>query len=464
VLVWFVVGLLVSQAGVIFLLLTRRRVAEQERVDSEKLFRQIVDSSPIGICIVSDGNFVFVNQAYVTMFGYESAAEIVGRPVEELYAPEESSRQRRYAAERAAGHPVPTNYDVKGQKKDGSIFSVSAWVSRSKFQGKHSSLGFVIDRSVEKDLRTRLDHVNRMEAIGTLAGGIAHDFNNILTAIIGYSELAHLRCQGNEPVCSDLRQVLSAGHRAKGLVQQILTFSRNQKGELELVRLSELVEEVVNLVRASLPTTIDIRLDLRSQAQILGNAVQIHQLLMNLCANAQYELRGKRGILEISLQDREESKLDIVLFPELKPGRYVQLTVADNGPGIPEAIRERIFEPFLRRKRPAKVQEWGFRRCMVLFPPTGASSGWIIAAPAVRSSLFCCLFQTLLFVLARTAPRRLSGEWNVFSLSMMRRLLPWSPAGYSPVLDIGWRKAPIVRLLWPCFRKIRESSTSLFLT
>jgi len=174
VLVWSVVGLLVSQAVAIFLLfgnITRRRVAEQGLVDSEKLFRQIVDSSPIGICIVSDGNFVFVNHAYVTMFGYEHSSEIVGRPVEELYAPEERTRQRRYAVERAAGQPVPTNYDLKGQKKDGSLFEVSAWVSRSKFEGKHSSLGFVIDRSVEKELRTRLDHVNRMEAIGTLAGG-----------------------------------------------------------------------------------------------------------------------------------------------------------------------------------------------------------------------------------------------------------------------------------------------------
>jgi len=123
-------------------------VATQQR--SEAQFRQIVASSPIGICVVSNRRFVYVNQAYVRMFGYDLAEEVVGSLVEKLYTPEERKRQSRFAKDRPAGKPVPCTYETKGLKKDGCHFDVMAWISLIDYDGRPTSLGFVIDRSEQK--------------------------------------------------------------------------------------------------------------------------------------------------------------------------------------------------------------------------------------------------------------------------------------------------------------------------
>lgn len=316
----------------------------------EQLFQEIIEAAPVGICIIRKRRFAFVNDLYFRMFGYESADEIIGRFVEELYAPEERERQRGYARDRIAGKPVPTVYETTGLRKNGEKFEVSAWVSLICYQEQPSSLGFVIDRSVETEMRRRLDQTNRLEAVGTLAGGIAHDFNNILTAIIGYSELALLRCEGNQPVSKDLQQVLKAGIRAKGLIRQILSFSRKQDQTKQLVRLSSIVDEVMRLVRATLPTSVAMKVELSSVGNILADSTCIHQLVMNLCANAEHEMRNAGGTLTIEVTDYITRQGYEIEYPGLTPGEYVVLKVHDTGRGIPPAIKEKIFEPFFTTK------------------------------------------------------------------------------------------------------------------
>ena len=349
--IFFLVALMVSLA--IFglgVLIGRRMKRPVDLAPNEQLFQKIIEDAPVGICIITQRRFVYVNDIYFRMFGYESSDEVIGKFVEDLYAEEERTRQRRYARDRVAGKPVPTIYETVGLRKNGQIFDVSARVSLIRYQGEPSSLGFIIDRSVETEMRRRLDHSNRLEAVGTLAGGIAHDFNNILTAIIGYTELALLRCQNNARVSKDLNQVLKAGKRAKDLIRQILSFSRNQDQLTQVVCLSTVVDEVFRMVRATLPTSIAVKVELTSEVNILADPTRIHQLIMNLCLNAEHAMRTSGGTLTIQVARYTASQESEKEYPGLIPGDYALLNVYDTGKGIPTTIKEKIFEPFFTTK------------------------------------------------------------------------------------------------------------------
>ena len=328
----------------------RRLERTADSATNEQLFQKIIEAAPVGICIISGRRFVFVNDIYFRMFGYESSDEVIGRFVEELYAEEERARQRGYARDRIAGKPVPSFYDTIGLRKNGEKFEVSARVSLIRYQGQPSSLGFIMDRSAETEMRRRLDQANRLEAVGTLAGGIAHDFNNILTAIIGYSELALLRCKDDQLISADINQVLKAGKRAKDLIRQILSFSHKQDQLLRIVRLSAVVDEVVRMVRATLPTSIAIKVELASEVDILADPTRIHQLIMNLCVNAEHAMRTTGGTLTIEVAGYTTSQGSEKEYPGLIPGEYALLKVYDTGRGIPTTIKDKIFEPFFTTK------------------------------------------------------------------------------------------------------------------
>ena len=153
--------------------------------------------------------------------------------------------------------------------------------------------------------KTQRRQAQKMEAIGVLAGGIAHDFNNILSAVLGYTDLALRKVAPSTPVAQYLQEVLTAG-RAQSLVQQILTFSRASEPERIPVQLRLIVKEALKLLRASLPTTIDIRQDVdHDDGAVLADPTQMHQVLMNLCANAEYAMRDTGGILEVRLDTIE---------------------------------------------------------------------------------------------------------------------------------------------------------------
>jgi PAS domain S-box-containing protein len=197
----------------------------------------------------------------------------------------------------------------------------------------------------------QLRHAHKMEAIGTLAGGIAHDFNNILTAILGYTDLTlHLLSQ-NTKAWSNLQRVLTAGKRAKQLVQQILTFSHSKDQEHKPLHLHLVIKEALKLLRASLPSTIAIYEDIsENTGTVLANATQMHQVLMNLCANAEYAMRQTGGMLKVRLDVAEVDEAFTAQHPTLYPGPHVRLTVQDTGLGIAPEILERIFEPFFTTK------------------------------------------------------------------------------------------------------------------
>jgi PAS domain S-box-containing protein len=204
-------------------------------------------------------------------------------------------------------------------------------------------------RQAQQDVQRR--QAQKMEAIGVLAGGIAHDFNNILSAILGYTDLALHEVAPKGPGAQYLQEVLTAGRRAQSLVLQILTFSRASEPERIPVQLRLIIKEALKLLRASLPTTIDIRQDIdRDDGTVLADPTQMHQVLMNLCANAEYAMRDTGGILEVRLDTVELDTAAVAHYAELAPGPYIRLTIRDTGRGMPPEVATRVFEPFFTTK------------------------------------------------------------------------------------------------------------------
>ncbi|MCP3875040.1 MAG: response regulator [Desulfobacteraceae bacterium] len=212
-------------------------------------------------------------------------------------------------------------------------------------------------KKVEKEreeVSQQLRQSQKMEAIGTLAGGIAHDFNNILSAIIGFSELSIYEIKEDSTLKPKLEKILHASGRAKDLVQQILTFSRQTELEKRPLKLKLIVLEVLNLLRASLPAFIDIKKDLKSNGYILADQTQIHQVIMNLCTNAWHAMKENGGTLKVGLKEIDIKNESISAKNKLAIGQYLELTIKDTGCGMPPEIIERIFDPYFTTKETDK--------------------------------------------------------------------------------------------------------------
>ncbi len=209
-------------------------------------------------------------------------------------------------------------------------------------------------------LKSRLAQTQKLEAVGTLAGGIAHDFNNILTAIIGYTDMARHAPPSERALATYLDQIFKAGNRAKDLVRQILTFSRQTKIELIPLDPARIVREATQLLRPTLPSTISINQQIAPDTKpILADPTQIHQIVVNLCTNAFHAMEQTGGILSISLKNHVVSREELDVHPEMQSGSFVQLSVSDSGAGISAEIQEKIFDPYFTTKETGKGSGMG---------------------------------------------------------------------------------------------------------
>lgn len=203
----------------------------------------------------------------------------------------------------------------------------------------------------KKRLEAQLQQAHKMEAIGTLAGTIAHEFNNILWIIIGNTELALYQVRNLREPRQTLEEVLKACMRAENVAEQILTYCRQTKVEKRPLQLDLVVEEALKLLQASLPSTIKIRQKIQcSSCMVIADPTQIHQVLIDLCANAAHAMREKGGMLEVSLIDADLDADAAAEYPDLTPGPYVTLSVSDTGHGIDLEIIDRIFDPYFTTK------------------------------------------------------------------------------------------------------------------
>ncbi|OQX20789.1 MAG: hypothetical protein BWK76_00100 [Desulfobulbaceae bacterium A2] len=288
-------------------------------------------------------------QAYVALAG-ESGQELVGRLCHEVFHEEGPP---------CAGCPVLlARHDFVGHaceimhKNLGRIFQVSVSPILDGEGRVLSFIHFAKDITAQKEMEQRLNQAEKLEAIGTLAGGIAHDFNNILTPILGYAEMMKMELARESPAWQHLDQVVNAALRAKELVQHILTFSRQQEHQRLPMAPHHIIKEALKLLRASIPTTIEIRQNINAESgTVLADASQIHRIIMNLCTNAFHAMRKTGGVLAVSLQpvhiERDDPKVNGLV---LTAGHYVVLEVSDTGCGMDKMTLAKIFDPYFTTK------------------------------------------------------------------------------------------------------------------
>jgi len=203
----------------------------------------------------------------------------------------------------------------------------------------------------KKQLEMELYQSQKMEAIGTLAGGIAHDFNNILSIILGNSELALDSLDDHSPIRQNLEQIFEAGSRAKEITYQLLSFCRKGDSKRLPINLNSIVEKSLKLMRASLPSNIEIHHDLQDEVHtVLGDATQIHQILINLCTNASHAMEGECGRIDVRLESVCIPSSRPTQYSGLAPGTYIKLVVSDTGHGIDPQIMDQIFDPYFTTK------------------------------------------------------------------------------------------------------------------
>ena len=213
----------------------------------------------------------------------------------------------------------------------------------------------IAERKLAEEERARMEadlrHAQKLQAIGVLAGGVAHDFNNILTGIAGYAELAQESIPNNSEAYSHLEQVMKASIRAGDLVRGLLMFSRKGAHSPDLITVAQVVREALELLRASIPSSVEFRRDLDPDCGcIFADPGLIHQVVMNLCTNAYQAMVNGTGQLDVSLAPFDVGAASSQTHHGIPEGSYVRLAVSDTGPGIPQTIAERIFEPFFTTK------------------------------------------------------------------------------------------------------------------
>lgn len=344
-----------TQGEVMGVLCTYEDITERKQVaealhESEEKYRKLFEESRDAIMISTrEGRYLEVNQSTLDLFGY-TREEILRIDARQLYA---SPADRDYYRQEIEEKGYVRNYEIKLRKKDSTIIdclsSASVWRAPDGSIGGY--LAIVRDITDHKRLESQLRQTQKMEAIGTLAGGIAHDFNNILAAILGYTELALYDVPPESLTQCNLQEVLTAGKRAKDLVEQILTFSRQREQERKPIQLPLIVKEALKLLRASLPATITIQQQIDDTAGIVrADPTQMHQVMMNLCTNAEHAMRKTGGVLAVCLEPIVVSAEFAATHPPLQSGPHVQITVRDTGHGMEPHILERIFEPFFTTK------------------------------------------------------------------------------------------------------------------
>jgi PAS domain S-box-containing protein len=339
-------------------------IAFKELARSEAQFKSAFAYAATGMALVQvDGRFLELNPKLEEILGYEE--EILrNMRLDEVVHAEDRHNCTTLFNRLAKNQSRSIVMEARFVAKDGN--DVWCLVSASLLRAESGRpvhyivhfLDLTQQRHAEQEqekLLAQLRQVQKMEAIGTLAGGIAHDFNNILSGIMGYAQLAQLKSSGNADVDKHVQNILDASQRARDLVSQILTFSRQDQQSKLPIKVSTPTKEALKLLRASIPANIEISCQIvQDDLPVLASPIHIHQIVMNLCTNAYQSMCKAGGQLQVSVDTVRIDRDNPGHAGSLPPGYYTRLEVVDNGCGIPQGMLERIFEPYFTTKEKNK--------------------------------------------------------------------------------------------------------------
>ena len=336
------------------LLFTEFQKADSALRESEEKYRLLVQNANDAIFIIQDGAIRFSNVRTEALFGY-SPGELAAIPFVNHIHPGERERILGPGSQVSAVETFSRPQSFRIINKSNQEVWVQLKSVGVEWGGKPATLNFASDITEQKKLEAQFLQAQKMEAIGTLAGGIAHDFNNILSGLLGYAELISLETRPGSSIHRNLEELLKVGVRAKDLVKQILTLSRRTLQEKKPIRVEPLVKEAVKLLRSSLPTTIEIRLDIKEDPGIIeADPTQVHQVLLNLCTNSFHAMEETGGLLTIGLSPINLDPYAAGQHADLQQGPYVRLTVSDTGMGMAREMLDRIFDPYFTTKEAGK--------------------------------------------------------------------------------------------------------------
>ncbi|MBB4303506.1 PAS domain S-box-containing protein [Rhodobium orientis] len=338
--------------------LSERRRAEQ----AERKLSRAIEQSPATIIITdTDGRIEYVNAKFETLTEY-SRAEVIGETPRMLRSGNTADETyRRLRVQLLSGKEWRGIF--RNRKKSGEHYWVETTILPLK-DDDGQIINFIStgeDITEKRRAREQIARVQKMEAVGLLAGGIAHDFNNILTSILGNLHLARLDAPEDGSLDEELEHAELAAKRAQSLVKQLLTFARRQPATPTRLRLGEAIEEDVRLLRASIPVNVgfDVRIA-DPDITVMVDPSHLHQVMMNLCRNAAEAIGTAKGTIAITAEtsgrpdpDPGDHEADTAVLVDSLPAdcdRWVRLSVADDGPGMPDDVASRVFEPFYSTK------------------------------------------------------------------------------------------------------------------
>jgi two-component system, cell cycle sensor histidine kinase and response regulator CckA len=302
-----------------------------------------------------DARYLRANAAFYRMFGY-TPEELPGLTVADVVFPEDRGAVLAQYGRVGRGEATAYEADRRYRRKDGSTLwaRVSVVAARDEAGRPKSVTAVVVDMTERKKLEEQFRQAQKMEAVGRLAGGVAHDFNNLLTVINGYGQMILDQLPHADPTRALVQEMTGAGERAAGLTAQLLAFSRKAVVEPKVLDLNEVVSQSAGLLRRLIGEDITLATALAPDLEhVRADPTQVEQVILNLAVNAK-DAMPKGGKLTIETRGVRLRGEDAALYPDLPPGRYVQLAVSDTGTGMTDEVKRHLFEPFFTTKEQGK--------------------------------------------------------------------------------------------------------------
>ncbi len=341
--------------------ISSEKKAIEELKASEERFRKLAENPLVGMAIIKDRKFVFVNQKLADIFGYR-VDEVVNKlgPLD-LTVPEERKKVLENLKAREEGRIKSIEYSLKGLKKTGERVNVRVFGSLLDTEKDRSIAAIIIDETEKikaeerkRELEEQLFQSQKLEAIGLLAAGIAHDFNNVLGGILGYASYIKNLYKDDEKLISKIELIEKAAVKASDLTNKLLGFARKGKYTETIIDVGKAVKSVIAILQRTIPKRIKVETYLPEKTLFIkGDENQIEQVVLNLSTNAVDAMKEK-GVLKISVEAVDVSEDYADRHIDAETGKYVRVTVEDTGEGIPDEIKDRIFEPFFTTKPPGK--------------------------------------------------------------------------------------------------------------